>query len=100
MAPKKKQQQQKSNKKPQSSSSSKGPKLQISVENEERLRRLLLNNTTNTSTVRPVPEDSLSKAQKAKKLKSIYEHLSCEGFTDDQIEQALSALKVFIFFFF
>ncbi|XP_057542821.1 DExH-box ATP-dependent RNA helicase DExH7, chloroplastic [Amaranthus tricolor] len=93
MAPKKKQQQQKSNKKPQSSSSSKGPKLQISVENEERLRRLLLNNTTNTSTVRPVPEDSLSKAQKAKKLKSIYEHLSCEGFTDDQIEQALSALK-------
>ncbi|XP_076959181.1 DExH-box ATP-dependent RNA helicase DExH7, chloroplastic-like [Bidens hawaiensis] len=48
MAPKKKQQQQKSSKgksKQQSSSSSSsgGPKLQISAENESRLRRLLLN---------------------------------------------------------
>ncbi|KAL2904576.1 DExH-box ATP-dependent RNA helicase DExH7 chloroplastic [Bienertia sinuspersici] len=103
MAPKKKQQQQhKGNKKPQSlsssSSSSVGPKLQLSAENEQRLRRLLLNNNgSDTTTVRPSFEEShsnsLSKAQKAKKIKAVYEKLSCEGFSDDQIERALSALK-------
>ncbi|KAL6964433.1 RNA helicase [Sarracenia purpurea var. burkii] len=99
MAPKKNQQKHKS-----SSSSSKGksqpspstgPKLQITAENENRLRRLLLN------TARPSPsppvfnpaDESISRAQKAKKLRSIYEKLSCEGFSDDHIERALSALK-------
>ncbi|KAK9676403.1 hypothetical protein RND81_11G074700 [Saponaria officinalis] len=96
MAPKKKQQQQKQkNNKPQPSSSSVGPKLQISAENEQRLRRLLLNNTAAISAARPTAEESqsLSKAQIAKKLKSVYEMLSCEGFSDDQIERALSYLK-------
>ncbi|KVH88553.1 Helicase, C-terminal, partial [Cynara cardunculus var. scolymus] len=100
MAPKKKQQQQKQKQKSASSSSSTkskpqtstGPKLQISAENENRLRRLLLN--SNRSTAAPVHEDSnLTKAQKAKKLHSVYEKLSCEGFTDDHIERALSHLK-------
>lgn len=106
MAPKKKQQQPKkpnskappasscqkpqpNNSKPQTSSS--GPRLQISAENENRLRRLLLN--SGRSAAVPVDE-SLSKAQKAKKLKAVYEKLSCEGFTNDQIELALSAVKV------
>ncbi|XP_057251460.1 DExH-box ATP-dependent RNA helicase DExH7, chloroplastic isoform X4 [Beta vulgaris subsp. vulgaris] len=111
MAPKKKQQQQKqkqkqkhqqqnNKQKPQSSSSSAaGPKLQLSAENEQRLRRLLLNNSSDAAILRPTLEESqshsnsLSKAQKVKKLKSIYENLSCEGFSDDQIERALSALK-------
>lgn len=108
MAPKKKQQQPKNpnsksqpatsgqkpqpnNSKPQTSSS--GPRLQISAENENRLRRLLLN--SGRSAAVPVDE-SLSKAQKAKKLKAVYEKLSCEGFTNDQIELALSAVKVSI----
>lgn len=101
MAPKKKQQQQQKQKQKASSSSSSkgkapssstGPKLQISAENESRLRRLLLNSGRSTA---PAPvDDSLSKAQKAKKLRSIYEKLSCEGFKDDQIERVLSALKV------
>lgn len=108
MAPKKKQQQQqqkqkqnsnktKSNSKSQnsSSSSSSGPRLQISAENENRLRRLLLNNSNNSARSDSAPvDDTLSKAQKAKKLKTVYEKLSCEGFTNDQIELALSALKV------
>ncbi|XP_023740129.1 DExH-box ATP-dependent RNA helicase DExH7, chloroplastic isoform X2 [Lactuca sativa] len=100
MAPKKKkQQQQRKSASSSSSTSSKskpqastGPKLQISAENENRLRRLLLN--SGRSTPAPVHEDSsLTKAQKAKKLYSVYEKLSCEGFTDDHIERALSHLK-------
>nr|GEY61434.1 DExH-box ATP-dependent RNA helicase DExH7, chloroplastic isoform X1 [Tanacetum cinerariifolium] len=94
MAPKKKQQQQKSSSKNKPQSSSTGPKLQISAENENRLRRLLLTSGRSTATV-TVPEDSnLTKAQKAKKLHSVYEKLSCEGFSDDSIERALSHLKV------
>ncbi|KAK7292527.1 hypothetical protein RIF29_08309 [Crotalaria pallida] len=90
MAPKKKNNNQKP--KPPHSSSS-GPRLQISAENENRLRRLLLNSA------RPsVAEEStttlLTKAQKAKKLRSLYEKLSCEGFSNDQIEEALSALNL------
>lgn len=104
MAPKKKQHQQQKQKsasssknKPQSSSTT-GPKLQISAENENRLRRLLLD--SGRSTAAPVHEDSnLTKAQKAKKLHSVYEKLSCEGFTDDHIERALSHLKVFNSFY-
>ncbi|XP_030504480.2 DExH-box ATP-dependent RNA helicase DExH7, chloroplastic isoform X1 [Cannabis sativa] len=98
MAPKKKQQQkQKSTAKTQSSSSSAtasgGPKLHISAENENRLRRLLLNSGRTAQSAAAPVDDSLSKTQKAKKLKTIYEKLSCEGFTNDQIELALSALK-------
>ncbi|XP_042513842.1 DExH-box ATP-dependent RNA helicase DExH7, chloroplastic-like [Macadamia integrifolia] len=106
MAPKKKQQQQQKHKggggrgassssssknKPQASS---GPKLQISAENEQRLRRLLINSNKPTPPPSTTPAgETLSKVQKAKKLKTIYEKLSCEGFTDDQIERALSALN-------
>ncbi|XP_017226495.1 DExH-box ATP-dependent RNA helicase DExH7, chloroplastic isoform X2 [Daucus carota subsp. sativus] len=90
MAPKKKHQQKHKPSSSSQSSSSSGPKLQISAENETRLRRLLLNSGRST----PSPaDDSLSKAQKAKKLRTVYEKLSCEGFTDQQIELALSALK-------
>ncbi|KAJ1400427.1 P-loop containing nucleoside triphosphate hydrolase [Sesbania bispinosa] len=87
MAPKKNPKQ---SRKPQcSSSSSSALRLQISAENENRLRRLLLNS------VRPTiaTDDTLTKGQKAKKLKAIYEKLSCEGFTNHHIELALSALK-------
>nr|POE98526.1 dexh-box atp-dependent rna helicase dexh7, chloroplastic [Quercus suber] len=108
MAPKKKQQQQQKQKQKQynnnskpnsksqnssSSSSSSGPRLQISAENENRLRRLLLNNNNSARSDSAPVDDTLSKAQKAKKLKTVYEKLSCEGFTNDQIELALSALK-------
>ncbi|XP_058752739.1 DExH-box ATP-dependent RNA helicase DExH7, chloroplastic isoform X2 [Vicia villosa] len=86
MPPKRNQKQ--SRKAPQSSSSS-APKLQISAENENRLRRLLLNSARPT----PAADDTLTKDQKAKKLKAVYEKLSCEGFSDHHIELALSALK-------
>lgn len=101
MAPKKKPQKQ-NNKAASSSSSSKsnyqkpsaGPKLQISAENEDRLRRLLLNSGRTTPSVTVPISNSLSKNQKAKKLTNVYEKLSCEGFVDDQIELALSSLRV------
>ncbi|KAK4835384.1 hypothetical protein QYF36_009045 [Acer negundo] len=94
MAPKKKPQKHNKNSKPSSNSSSSGPRLQISAENENRLRRLLLNSSDRPAqtTVNPV-QDILSKSQKAKKLKAVYEKLSCEGFSNDQIEFALSSLK-------
>lgn len=109
MAPKKKPQKQ-SNRKPASSSasssktsqtSSSAPRLQLSAENENRLRRLLLNSGHSAqSQADPNPaQDSLSKAQKAKKLKAVYENLSCEGFSNDQIELVLSSLKVISFAF-
>ncbi|KAK7363934.1 hypothetical protein VNO77_06099 [Canavalia gladiata] len=69
-----------------------GPRLQISAENENRLRRLLLNSARPTPTSTPA-EDTLTKAQKAKKLKAVYDKLSCEGFTNHQIELALAALR-------
>ncbi|KAJ9687568.1 hypothetical protein PVL29_016165 [Vitis rotundifolia] len=96
MAPKKKQQQNKpsSSKSKSKSQTSAGPKLQISAENENRLRRLLLNSGRSGPASSPAPaDDILSKAQKAKKLRSVYEKLSCEGFSNDHIELALSALK-------
>lgn len=76
-----------------------GPKLQISAENENRLRRLLLNSARPnpaavTATATTATEDTLTKVQKAKKLKAVYDKLSCEGFTNRQIELALSALRV------
>ncbi|XP_018457664.2 LOW QUALITY PROTEIN: DExH-box ATP-dependent RNA helicase DExH7, chloroplastic [Raphanus sativus] len=100
MAPKKKPQKQsnKASSYSSSSSSSKpkpssGPKLQISAENEDRLRRLLLN-SGRAAPPAPAPVHSaLSKNQKAKKLNTVYEKLSCEGFVDDQIELALSSLR-------
>ncbi|XP_027329494.1 DExH-box ATP-dependent RNA helicase DExH7, chloroplastic isoform X2 [Abrus precatorius] len=72
-----------------------GPKLQISAENENRLRRLLLNSAAARPTSSPetATDDTLTKAQKAKKLKAVYDKLSCEGFTNHQIELALSALR-------
>ncbi|KAF5200714.1 Dexh-box atp-dependent rna helicase dexh4 protein, partial [Thalictrum thalictroides] len=101
MAPKKKQQQQQQKKKQtqkassssSSSNSSATPKLQISEENEQRLRRLLLNNS-----IRPVtspsnpPTNTISKSQLAKRIRTIYDKLSREGFAPIQIEQSLSAL--------
>ncbi|GMH06760.1 hypothetical protein Nepgr_008600 [Nepenthes gracilis] len=94
MAPKKRQQRNK----PQSSSTD-APKLRLSSENEQRIRRLLINNPTAGNSPRPasIQADewhSFSRAQKAKKLKAIYEKLSCEGFSNDHIELALSVLKV------
>lgn len=92
MAPKKKQTTTKlSSSKAKTTSSA--PRLQISADNENRVRRLLLNSGRSNAPAAPVDE-SLSKAQKTKKLKAVYEKLSCEGFTNDQIELALSALKV------
>ncbi|PNT42604.1 hypothetical protein POPTR_004G222900v4 [Populus trichocarpa] len=98
MAPKKPQRSSSNNKASSSksnSSSNSGPRLQISAENENRLRRLLLNSTTTPPLQTTVTDNtnSLSKAQKAKKLKNIYEKLSCEGFSNDHIELALSSLK-------
>ncbi|KAL8528983.1 hypothetical protein ACS0TY_006448 [Phlomoides rotata] len=87
MAPKKKQQKPKAS----SSSSSTGPKLQLSAENEDRLRRLLLNSGRSAPSSAP-HQNPLSREQKAKRLRSVYEKLSCDGFKDDQIELALSAL--------
>ncbi|KAK4491260.1 hypothetical protein RD792_001996 [Penstemon davidsonii] len=95
MAPKKKQQNQKktSSSSKGKSASSTGPKLQLSADNENRLRLLLLNSGRPAAPSPAASEDSLSKEQKAKKLRSLYEKLSCEGFKDDQIELSLSALK-------
>ncbi|KAI4298953.1 hypothetical protein L6164_032458 [Bauhinia variegata] len=96
MPPKKNKQKQSSSStsssKAKSQSSSSGPRLQISAENENRLRRLLLNSNRSTPSL-PASNDSLTKAQKAKKLEAVYEKLSCEGFSNDQIELALSTLK-------
>lgn len=100
MAPKKKPQKQvnTNNKKKSNSnsstSSSAGPRLQISAENENRLRRLLLNTARPDLPAAAPAQGNLSKAHKARKLKAVYEKLSCEGFANDQIELALSSLKV------
>lgn len=100
MAPKKKPQKQANtnNKKKSNSnsstSSSAGPRLQISAENENRLRRLLLNTARPDLPAAAPAQGNLSKAHKARKLKAVYEKLSCEGFGNDQIELALSSLKV------
>ncbi|KAJ4717401.1 putative ATP-dependent RNA helicase [Melia azedarach] len=100
MAPKKKPQKQNNSSKKKSnsnssssSSSSSGPRLQISAENENRLRRLLLNTARPAQPAANPAQDTLSKAQKAKKLKAVYEKLSCEGFSNEQIELVLSSLK-------
>ncbi|KAI4375529.1 hypothetical protein MLD38_013387 [Melastoma candidum] len=100
MPPKKKKHPTNPSKPKPSSSSSAGPKLQLSADAENRLRRLLLNNdgsskgssttTTLSHSAAPAPvHDDKAK----KRLHSVYERLSCEGFTNDQIERALSVLK-------
>ncbi|XP_078172951.1 RNA helicase family protein isoform X1 [Carex rostrata] len=119
MAPKKKTQQQnpktKSKPKPKagSSDSKPAPKLQISAENERRLRRLLLN-TDRPAPSQPPPDAAAqpssssltfgvggssgdgasgeTRAQKVKRLTNVYDKLSIEGFTSDQIEKSLSSL--------
>jgi len=73
---------------------SKAPKLLISPENEDRLRRLLLNFRRTPSPVTA----TLSVTQKRKKLNNLYENLSCEGFLDNQIELVLSSLRVTVTF--
>lgn len=71
-------------------------RVNLSSENEVRLRRLLLNSGgVNQST--PQPEESLSEGQKkqaVKRLKNIYDHLVAEGFTSSQCETALSKLPL------
>ncbi|KAG0492292.1 hypothetical protein HPP92_005690 [Vanilla planifolia] len=104
MAPKKKLQQKKDHAKPPSKSkghpadSKNAPKLQISAENERRIRRLLLNTErlpSDASTLATLAGGNAvaSHSQKAKRLRSVYDKLSLEGFTPDQIEQALSVLN-------
>ncbi|KAK8966331.1 hypothetical protein KSP40_PGU019517 [Platanthera guangdongensis] len=74
------------------------PKLQISAENERRLRRLLLNTErppldVTAADPSAVSSTSVTRAQKTRRIRGVYDKLSLEGFTSDQIEQALSALK-------
>ncbi|PKA56836.1 hypothetical protein AXF42_Ash002139 [Apostasia shenzhenica] len=95
MAPKKQLQRKGSAKVPSKSA----PKLQISAENERRLRRLLLNTDRPSKSAavvaNPAAADTVaSRTQRAKRLRGVYDKLSLEGFTPDQIEQALSALNV------
>ncbi|KAK9095923.1 hypothetical protein Sjap_021420 [Stephania japonica] len=96
MAPKKKNTKGTQNEKNKPTKSASGPKLQISEVNERRLRRLLLNSAS-PSIAAHVDEgsssSSLSKEKKARRLRTIYDKLSCEGFRADQIERALSALN-------
>jgi ATP-dependent RNA helicase DHX29 len=103
MAPKKKlpASKQKQKQKPKASSSSAAPaapRLQISSENERRLRRLLLNSST-TAVPAQAPSEgqavrSESREQKSRRLRGVYDKLALEGFSSAQIEQALSALSV------
>ncbi|KAH9305426.1 hypothetical protein KI387_009830 [Taxus chinensis] len=93
MAPKK---QQKGHKKEvtgkgKSEGSKSAPKVQISAQNEQKLRRLLQNNRTS---VPPGGSGSgtMLEAQRTKRFRNIYDKLACEGFSSLQIEQALSAL--------
>lgn len=104
MAPKKKPQTKQSNRPVASSSSSipnsnhkkpsKVPKLLISPEDEDHLRRLLLNFRRTVSPARAPMHSALYVAQKKKKIIYLYEKLSCEGFLNEQIESALSSLRV------
>ncbi|CAN6485774.1 unnamed protein product [Victoria cruziana] len=70
------------------------PKVELSEENQRRIRLLLLNSGRSSLPSSATPgEPSMSKAQKAKKLRAIYDQLSCEGFRPEQIESALTALE-------
>lgn len=95
-----------SNKKGASSSSSgsrsfKGAaQVQLSAENEHRLRRLLQNNSSGNKAGTPNTAghhqqealSDLQKKQAAKRLRNIYDKLATEGFSTSQIELGLSAL--------
>ena len=86
-------------------------KVTISAENEQRLRRLLLQN--NVAVSRSTDDDNQQQTQEAlsdsqkkqasRRLRSIYDNLASEGFTNSQIELALSAVALvfsFVFLFF
>lgn len=101
MAPKKQQKGQKKDGKGKSGGDSKpGPQVRLSAQNEQKLRRLLQNNAaasrasipSSSSSSTAVNEIAMSEAQRTKRLLNIYDKLSCEGFTSEQIERALSAL--------
>ncbi|XP_034601824.1 DExH-box ATP-dependent RNA helicase DExH7, chloroplastic isoform X2 [Setaria viridis] len=104
MAPKKKQPASKQKQKPKPSSSSSSsssaaaaaPRLQISSENERRLRRLLLNSSAAAApSLAPTDGPAArgeSREQKARRLRGVYDKLALEGFSSAQIEQALSAI--------
>ncbi|CAA7028263.1 unnamed protein product [Microthlaspi erraticum] len=105
MAPKKKPQTKQSNKPVASSSSipnsnhkkpSKVPKLLISPEDEDHLRRLLLKFRRTVYPARAPLRSALYVAQKKKKLIDLYEKLSCEAFSNDHIDSALSSLRLTI----
>eukprot|EP00252_Welwitschia_mirabilis_P022645 TRINITY_DN6191_c0_g1_i1.p1 TRINITY_DN6191_c0_g1~~TRINITY_DN6191_c0_g1_i1.p1 ORF type:complete len:1460 (-),score=349.95 TRINITY_DN6191_c0_g1_i1:511-4890(-) len=95
MAPRKQsQKQQNPSQKKIGSKGKSGPEVQLSAQNEQKLRRLLLNNAprANIPSSSVSSSDSMSDAQRRKRMISIYDKLACEGFTNDQIERALSAL--------
>ncbi|XP_057861727.2 DExH-box ATP-dependent RNA helicase DExH7, chloroplastic isoform X2 [Cryptomeria japonica] len=92
MAPKKQQKGQK--KEGKSGGSKSAPKVQITAQNEDKLRRLLLNNRASLPAVGGGSgSGGMLEAQRAKRLRNIYDKLACEGFTSLQIEPALSALS-------
>ncbi|VVA94125.1 unnamed protein product [Arabis nemorensis] len=66
------------------------PKLLISPEKEDHLRRLLLSFRRTAS---PFRAPLHNPAQTRRKLTNINGKLSCEGFLDDQIESTLSSLR-------
>ncbi|KAJ7562990.1 hypothetical protein O6H91_03G091800 [Diphasiastrum complanatum] len=105
MGPKKKHNTNKSSKSSSSARASKGAaKVQLSAENESKLRRLLQNNSNfNTNTANssePSAGASLEistdgqRKQIEKRLKNIYDALCSEGFDSSQIERVLAALPM------
>lgn len=71
-------------------------RVNLSSENELRLRRLLLNSGGANQSA-PQAEEALTDGQKkqaVKRLKNIYDHLVAEGFTSSQCETALSKLPL------
>jgi ATP-dependent RNA helicase DHX29 len=70
--------------------------VNLSSENEVRLRRLL-QNTGGLNQPAPVVQESLTEGQRkqaGKRLKNIYDNLVAEGFTSSQIEAALATLPL------
>lgn len=71
-------------------------RVNLSSENEVRLRRLLLNSGSSNQPQQQA-EESLTEGQKkqaVKRLKNIYDHLVAEGFSSSQCETALSKLPL------
>lgn len=105
MAPKKQQQKGKKNVggKPGEPATSKGAgkgsaQVQISSENERKLRQLLANTGAGQFPAAPAKQqEELSEGQKRqaqRRLRKIYDILLSEGFSASQIEMALAALPV------